>query len=304
MFKKKKNIALDAEFNEREYENIFLHNLYPSGKKIPSNASVADKVEFWALYDTTPNYNGIDLLRDLRTLWGIHLQLRIGPRSDKNSSPRGFCLHLLGENKEIKIFFEGYAGNISDATREPIAFTSFSNDEKSRALSQKYFIRFVFFFERLFPLQKIEAMLVAMSIAASLDKKRFAGIVDPDIFLFVPANPIRAGLANFLSANRLLNTHLVTGFNFFEKNSTVYFFTHGFNRFGFADILLSGNEKEAEELSVGVYKKALKQTHDIFLNHIMGNKEKVHLSILKNRAELPEQVNAMLGKKVLQGIYK
>jgi hypothetical protein len=88
---------------------------------------------------------------------------------------------------------------------------------------------------------------------------------------------VRAGLANYLSANRLLNTHLVTGFNFYEIDGTPVFFTHGFSRFGIADLLLRRAEK-GRELTTGNYAEVLKLLHGIFLNSLTGKSPRSNIN--------------------------
>lgn len=215
-----KVFPFDAVFDDKAFENIFLHNIYPGekpGKGKARPALPAEKAEIWALYDRAPNYNSINLLRQLRALWGIDTTLKLGPRSATNSAIRGFMQKPFGSKGMADVWFEAYQGNISDATRTAIAFSPYEDADKSRALSQKAFIRLVVPLKKKTALEKIEALLMAYSVAAFLDPKNFAGIVDPDLFLFVPATGVRAGLANYLSANRLLNTHLVTGFNFMKS---------------------------------------------------------------------------------------
>ncbi|AFM13149.1 hypothetical protein [Turneriella parva] len=292
----------DAVFEDKAFENIFLHGIYPGekpGKGKAKPAAPAEKAEIWALYDKAPAYNSINLLRHLRTLWGIDTTLKLGPRSATNSSIRGFVQKPFGSKAIADVWFEAYQGNISDATRTAIAFSPYEDGEKSRALSQKAFIRFVVPLKKKSALEKIEALLMAYSVAAFLDPKHFAGIVDPDLFLFVPPTGVRAGLANYLSANRLLNTHLVTGFNFYEIEGVPVYFTHGFSRFGFADLLLSRAEK-GRELTTGNYAEVLKLLHGIFLNSLTGKKNAhiFRLRALGKKAALPEQVAAITGKNI------
>lgn len=295
MFLKTKDIPLDAGFDDREFENIFLHNRYP-GDKNGKSVTPAEKAELWALYDAPVRYNGINMLRELRSLWGIHLTLKIGPRSGANKAPRGVVRLKAGKGQPLTVYFEGYSGNISDATRDIVAFAPYGNAEKSRALSQKFFIRLVVPLKGLSPLMKIESLLMAYSLAASIDKKHFAGIVDPDIFLFVPPTAARAGLAHYHREDRLLNTHLVSGFNFYDKEGTARFFTHGLNRFGLSDILIG--EAEKNPLTTDHYATALRHAHGIFLKHLMGAAGKEKLIPFKTRNALPQQVGAMLGKNV------
>lgn len=292
----------DAVFDDKVFENIFLHNLYPEerpGKVKAKAASPADKAEIWALYDKLPSYNSINLLRHLRTLWGIETTLKLGPRSATNNTLRGFLQRPSGSARSASIWFEGYQGNISDATRTAIAFSPYDDAEKSRALSQKAFIRFVVPLKNKTALEKIEALLTAYSIAAFLDQKHFAGLVDPDLFLFVPATAVRAGLANYLSANRLLNTHLVTGFNFYEAGGAPVFFTHGFSRFGSSDMVLRHAEK-GKGLTTDNYAEVLKLMHGIFLGSLTGKKPATRhkLQTISKKDALPEQVAAITGKNV------
>lgn len=294
MFLASKNVPLDAGFDDRQFENIFLHNRYPEDKGAKPVTGIAEKAELWALFEAPARYNGLNLLRQLRSLWGIHLTLQIGPRSDANKAPRGVCRIGAGKGSPA-IYFEGYSGNISDATRDIITFAPYGHAEKSRALSQKFFIRLVVPLKGLAPLAKIEAVLAAYSVAAFMDKKNFVGIVDPDIFVFVPPASVRAGLAHFHREDRLLNTHLVSGFNFYEKEGAARFFTHGLGRFGMADVLIG----EGEQLTTGEYTAALRRAHGIFLSELMGSGKKEKFPALKKRDALPGQVAAMLSKNVV-----
>ncbi|HRP68276.1 MAG TPA: hypothetical protein PLY93_01960 [Turneriella sp.] len=234
------------------------------------------------------------MIRELRTLWGIHLHLKIGARSEKNPSPRGYVTLPL-EKKNIIIYFEGYSGNISDATREPISFAPYTDKDKSRALSQKFFIRFVASLNDMVALEKIQTLVLLMSIGYILDKNQFSGIVDPDVFLFVPPTAVRAGLQQFHRKEQLLNTHFVSGFNFYQQNGAAIFFTHGLNRFGAPDLLIDGGDKT---LTTNDYATALKEAHTLFLSHIGNIKRQRKLSPLKRSEAIPEQVRAMIGKEV------
>ncbi len=294
-----KDFPLDAGFDENLFENIFLHNRYPGEKVAKSTAGktasgVADKAEIWALYDGKVSYNGIDMLRQLRALWGIHLTLKIGPRSASNRAPRGICSLRNTKSGGETVFFEGYSGNISDATRDLITFAPYGNKEKSRALSQKFFMRLVVPLKGLSPLQRIDAILMAYSVAAFLDKKNFAGVADPDMFIFVPPVGIRAGLSHYHRAERLLNTHLVSGFNFYDKEGEARFFTHGLGRFGMPDLLIA-----REGLTTADYTAALRFAHGVFLQQLMGAAKKQKLPAFKNRDSLPEQVRAMVSKHLV-----
>jgi hypothetical protein len=302
MFLSAKDFPLDAGFDDNQFENIFLHNRYPDAKPPKKTSektavSIGDKAEIWALYDGKVTYNGIDMLRQLRSLWGIHLTLKIGPRSSSNRAPRGICRLRNTKSGGETVFFEGYSGNISDATRDLITFAPYGNKEKSRALSQKFFMRLVVPLKGLSPLQRIDAVLLAYSIAAFLDKKNFAGIADPDIFTFVPPVGIRAGLSHYHRAERLLNTHLVSGFNFYEKEGEARFFTHGLTRFSMPDLLIA-----RDGLTTADYTAALRFAHGIFLQQLMGSAKKSKLPAFKNRDTLPEQVRAMVGKDLVLAI--
>lgn len=292
----------DAEFDEKAFENVFLHNAYPGekpGKGKPKPVAPADKAEIWALYDQLPAFNSINLLRQLRAVWGIETTLDIGPRSAKNAAVRGLLQRTGRGATGAQVWFEAYQGNISDATRTAISFSPYEDAEKSRALSQKAFIRLVVPLRKKNPLEKVESVLMAYSIAAFIDAKRFAGLVDPDLFLFVPATGVRAGLASYLSPQRLLNTHLVAGFNFFEANGAPVFFTHGYARFVATDLMVRRTEKGAE-LKLDNYAAVLKMLHGIFLNMLTGKKAaaKLRLQPLKKTKALPEQVAAITGTKI------
>lgn len=294
-----KNYSLDAQFDDGAFESIFLNNQYPGEKPAKVNKTkapvLADKAEIWALYDRMPGYNGINLLRQLRTLWGIHTTLKIGPRSSGNPAVRGKVTRTDGNRAQADIWFEAYQGNISDATRTAIAFAPYDDAEKSRALSQKAFVRLVVPLKKKSALEKIDALLLAYSVAAFIDSTHFAGLVDPDLFLFVPKKSVRAGLASYHSSNRLLNTHLVTGFNFFESEQAPQFFTHGCSRFGVSEMLLrraQGNKP----LQTEDYAEVLKLMHASFLALITGKKPapKLKLKALKPKV-LPDQVAAFTG---------
>lgn len=292
----------DAEFDDKAFESVFLHNVYPgdkSGKGKTKAVTPADKAEIWALYDRLPSFNSINLLRQLRALWGINTLLNIGPRSAKNTAVRGLLHRPQRGAADAQVWFEAYQGNISDATRTAISFSPYEDTDKSRALSQKAFIRLVIPLKKKSPLEKIEALLMAYSIAAFLDAKSFAGIVDPDLFLFVPATGVRAGLANYVSPNRLLNTHLLTGFNFYAASGAPVFFTHGYSRFGATDMLVRRAQKGAE-LKTEDYAEVLKLVHAVFLNTLVGKKnaQKLRLQPLGKKDVLPEQVSAITGTKI------
>lgn len=292
-----KDVPLDAGFDDRQFENIFLHNKFPDGKSAAGSA-ITDKAEIWALYDSPVRYNGINMLRQLRALWGIHLNLQIGPRSTANKAPRGICRLKNGKGPGHTVYFEGYNGNISDATRDLVTFAPYSNKEKSRALSQKFFIRLVVPLKGLTPLGRIDAVLLAYSIAAVIDTKSFAGVADPDLFIFVPPVGIRAGLAHYHGKDRLLNTHLVSGFNFYEKEGAARFFTHGLGRFGVPDLMIA-SASNGSALTTEHYAPALRRAHGIFLSRLMASGKTEKLPPLKDRKALPEQVNSMLGKNVV-----
>ncbi|MBS0616817.1 MAG: hypothetical protein JSR44_01420 [Spirochaetes bacterium] len=293
-----KNIALDAQFDESEFENIFLRNGYPGEHGKKSATTYDDKAEIWALYDKKISFNGNNLLRQLRMLWGIASFLKIGARSAKNPQPRG--VFQIGKDKNAqKIYFEGYAGNIADATRELIAIAPYDKTDKARALDQKIFVRLIVPMRGKTPLQKIDAILAAYSIAAFLDSKHFVGIVDPDMYLFVPPKNIVAGLANYHRADRMLNTHLVTGFNFFQREGRAIFFTHGMNRFSLPDLLLRETACH-EPLTTENYTSALKTAHAFFLAALTQKSKPKKYSAVKDRKTLPEQVNAMVGKNLIE----
>lgn len=298
------DFPLDAEFNEPLFENIFLHNAYPGdkpakgGKKSPP-ANIADKAEIWALFDKQPHYNGLNLVRRLRQLWGIHLTLRIGARSKTNSSTRGVCAISGPQKKSRSVYFEGYKGNISDATRGIVTIAPYGHAEKSRALSQKFFIRLILPLKGQNPIEKIESLLLAYSIVLLMAPKHFAGIVDPDMFLFVPPTSVRAGLASYHGGDQLLNTHLVSGFNFYDSEGKSRYFTHGLNRFGMADLLLSEANK-SQPLTAEHYTAALKKAHAQFLQCITANGKKQPAGkALPKSEKIPEQVAAMLGRKIV-----
>ncbi len=297
-----KNIPLDAQFDDRAFESVFLHNAYPGEKPLKSPKGAAttatDKAELWALYDRMPRYNGINLLRQLRTLWGIHANLQIGARSATNSAVRGRLTRSTGDHGHADIWFEAYQGNISDATRTAITFAPYDDAEKSRALSQKAFIRLVVPLKRKSALEKIETLLMAYSLAAFIDAGEFAGLVDPDLFLFVPGKSVRAGLASYHSSNRLLNTHLVTGFNYFESDQAPQFFTHGCSRFGVSELLLR-RAKGGKPLQTEDYAEVLKLLHANFLAAVTGKKpaQKMRLQALKKNG-LPEQIAAITGRNI------
>ena len=298
------DFPLDAEFNEPLFENIFLHNVYPGenslrrGKK-NAPANFTDKAEIWALFDSQPHYNGLNLVRRLRQLWGIHLTLRIGARSKTNSAPRGVCAIAGPTKKSHSVYFEGYKGNISDATRGIVTIAPYASAEKSRALSQKFFIRLIVPLKGQGALEKIESLLMAYSIVLLMDPQRFAGIVDPDMFLFVPPVSVRAGLASYHGGDSLLNTHLVSGFNFYDSAGKTRYFTHGLNRFGMADLLLSEANKN-QPLTAEDYTAALKKAHALFLQYLTtGGKKQPPGKALPKAEKIPEQVAAMTGRKII-----
>lgn len=298
MFFSRKRQSLDAVFNDAQFEAIFLHNRYPGSKTQSGNFAI--KAELWALYDGEPDYQGLNLLRSLRFLRGIHTDLRIGPRSAANTALRGYCNDTNDGSKKTEIWFEGYNGNISDATRAIIAMAPYSHADKSRALSQQSFVRFIVPLANKKPLEKIDALLLAYAIATLLDKNRFAGIIDTDLFLFVPPAAARAGVSNYHCGDRLLNTHLVAGFNHFAENGAVRFFTHGFNRFGMPDILVSAGN--GVTLSTEHYREVLRETHARFLTYLTkGTRVALeHTRVLRSNKGLPEQVTAMMGKKIVE----
>jgi hypothetical protein len=298
------DFPLDAEFNEPLFENIFLHNAYPGDKSAKAGkkaqpAHFADKAEIWALFDAKPQYNGLNMVRRLRQLWGIHLTLRIGARSKTNSSSRGVCALNEPKKKPRSVYFEGYQGNISDAARGIVTIAPYGHAEKSRALSQKFFIRLIVPLKGQGPIEKIESLLMAYSIVLLMDPRRFAGIVDPDMFLFVPPASVRAGLASYHGGDSLLNTHLVSGFNFYDSEGKTRYFTHGLNRFGMADLLLSEAHKD-QPLTSADYTTALKKAHTLFLQYLTtgGKKQPAGKTIPKSE-KIPEQVAAMTGKKMI-----
>lgn len=298
------DFPLDAAFSEPAFENIFLHNAYPGEKRgaargSRAQASLSDKAEIWALFDAQPHYNGLNLIRRLRQLWGIHLTIQIGARSASNSSPRGLCRISRGKKQPQLVYFEGYKGNISDATRSIVTIAPYDHGEKSRGLSQKFFIRLIVPLKGLNPLEKIESILLAYSIAGLMDPKRFAGVVDPDVFLFVPPESVRAGLAHFHRSDRLLNTHLVSGFNFYENEGRARFFTHGLNRFDMPDLILMETDRN-KPLTTEHYAIALKKAHAQFLSFLTGagNNTRLLGKHLPKSEKIPEQVAAMIGRKI------
>ncbi|MCX7632278.1 MAG: hypothetical protein N2Z22_02965 [Turneriella sp.] len=287
MLFRRQSVPLDPGFDESIYRAIFLEGKFP-GKK--DTTTKKEKAELWALFDQPPRYNGLDLLRALRALHGIHCTLRIGPRSAQNPSLRGYFCHQHGKAVS-EIWFESYSGNISDATRPAIAVSPFSEKEKSRALSQKVFVRF------LLPLggtasAKLSTLLCAYSIAHFLDGKAFCGLVDPDNFLFVPPSLLAAGIQHYYGASQLV-THLVYGFNFYRSGSDTVFFTHGLNRFGLPDAVIP----TAGELETASYHSILAAVHTQVLHHLRGQKSLLVQSKKIPPRELPEQVTAMLGKR-------
>jgi len=294
----RKREPLDAEFDDAQYEAIFLHNRYPGSKNRTGN--FVEKAELWALYDTEPEYHGLNLLRNLRFLRGIHTTLRIGARSAANSALRGYVCDTNNQGKKTEIWFEGYNGNISDATRTTITMAPYGHADKSRALSQKSFVRFIVPMANKKPLEKIDALLLAYAIATLIDKNRFAGIIDADLFLFVPPAAVRAGVLNYHRGDRLLNTHLVAGFNHFTQDGAVRFFTHGLNRFGMPDILVSSGKNVT--LSTEHYQEVLRETHTRFLAYLTKGARVAleHARVLRSTRELPQQVTAMMGKKIVE----
>jgi len=304
MLFRESDFPLDAEFNEPLFENIFLHNAYPGDKpakggKQARPVNIADKAEVWALFDSQPHYNGLNLVRRLRQLWGIHLTLKIGARSKTNSSPRGMTALGAEQKKARSVYFEGYQGNISDATRGIVTIAPYGHAEKSRALSQKFFIRLIVPLKGQGPIEKIESLLMAYSIVLLMDPRRFAGIVDPDMFLFVPPASVRAGLASYHGGDSLLNTHLVSGFNFYDSEGKTRYFTHGLNRFGMADLMLSEAHK-GQPLAAEDYTTALKKAHALFLHYLTtGGKKQPAGKALPKSEKIPEQVAAMTGRKIM-----
>lgn len=298
MFFSRKRQPLDAAFHEGEFAELFLYNRYPGSKK--QTGSFTEKAELWALYDAEPDYRGLDLLRSLRFLRGIHTDLRIGPRSAANSALRGYCCDTNDHGKRSEIWFEAYNGNISDATRAAITMAPYGHADKSRALSQKSFVRFILALRGKKPLEKIDALLLAYAIATLLDKKRFAGIVDADLFLFVPPAACRVGIFHYHSADRLLNTHLVAGFNHFQHDGAGRFFTHGLNRFGMPDILVSPGR--GATLSADDYQRVLRETHARFLAYLTkgGRAALQGTRVWRGGGFLPEQVAAMMGRKIAE----
>ncbi len=298
MFFSRKREALDAHFSDAQFEAIFLHNRYPGSRK--QTGGFADKAELWGLYDSEPDYHGLNLLRSLRFLRGIHTDLRIGPRSATNAALRGYCSDSNNAGKKSEIWFEAYNGNISDATRTTITMAPYGHADKSRALSQKSFVRFIVPLAGKKPLEKMDALLLAYAIATLLDKEHFAGIIDADLFLFVPPGAARAGVSNYHRGDRLLNTHLVYGFNYFEQNGVVRFFTHGLNRFGMPDILVVSGKKIT--LGTEHYQDVLREVHARFLAYLTKN---AHAALeltrpLRSSKVLPAQVGAMMGKKIVE----
>jgi hypothetical protein len=298
MFFSRRSQPLDAVFDEAEYRAIFLHNRYPKG--MPQCNSFVDKAELWALFDAEPYYHGLNLLRSLRFLRGIHTHLRIGPRSAVNAALRGYCSDTNHGGKKSEIWFEAYNGNISDATRTAITMAPYSHADKSRALSQKSFVRFIVPLAKKRPMEKIDALMLAYAIATLLDQARFAGIIDADLFLFVPPAAARAGVANYHSGDRLLNTHLVAGFNYFEQDGAVRFFTHGLNRFGMPDVLVSAGKSRL--LSTQHYQDVLREIHARFLAYLTKGPRAAleHTRPLRSSKLLPAQVAAMMGKKIVE----
>lgn len=283
-----------AGFDEREFENIFLHGKFP-GEKLSSVRANSQRAELWALYDGPVKYNPLNMLRVLRTLWGIHVDLSVGPRSAANTAPRGYVRHPVGK-RIVKTYFEGYAGNISDALRSIVSMAPYDHAVASRALSQKFFIRLIVPLKALAPLQKVEALLVAYTLAWVMDERHFAGVVDPDTFLFVPPANVIAGVTNFRRPEQMLNTHLLSGFNFYQENEAYRFFTHGLHRFGMPEALIYRGPK-GKSLSRENYAAALKTAHGYFLDKLTGRKMKKPAPLAK-KFKLPEQVAAMTGKKV------
>lgn len=303
MLFRESDFPLDAEFDESLFENVFLHNAYPGDKPARGTVkakpvNIGDKAEIWALFDAQPHYNGLNLVRRLRQLWGIHLKLKIGARSKTNSSPRGIVALGVSQKKARSVYFEGYEGNISDATRGIVTIAPYGHDVKSRALSQKFFLRLIVPFKGQGAVEKIESLLMAYSIVLLIDPKRFAGIVDPDMFLFVPPASVRAGLASYHGGDSLLNTHLVSGFNFYDSENKTRYFTHGLNRFGMVDLLLTEANKN-QPLTAEDYTTALKKAHALFLQYLTtGGKKQPAGKALAKSEKLPEQVAAMMGKKI------
>lgn len=292
-----KKIPLDAHFDDKEFEQIFLHNHYPTHKA--RKVDFTGKAELWALFAADPVYHGLNLLRSLRSLRGIHTDLRIGPRSKANAAVRGICRDTNQGFPKTEIWFEGYAGNIADATRTAITIAPYDHSDKSRALSQKFFVRLIIPMADKKPLEKIDALLLAYTLALLLDNERFVGIVDTDLFLFVPPAAVRAGVSNYYRHDRLLNTHLIYGFNHFEQDDGVCFFTHGLNRFAMPDIVVLGSH--SNKLTRESYRHILRAVHARFLAHLTRGKLAAlqgSQPLAKNH-RLPEQVAAMMGKKIV-----
>jgi len=264
-------------FDEKLFQNIFLHDKF-SG----------EKAELWALYDAPIQFHALNLLRNLRALWGIDLHVKIGPRSESNQSPRA----IITTRNDGNFYLEGYAGNISDAIRGIVAMAPHPHSDKSRVLSQKHFVRIVVGLQKLGATQKIDRLLLAYSVASYLDPARFAGIIDMDQFLMLPTSTVKAGIANYHRPEQLLNTHLIYGFNFFELNGNVTFFTHGLGRFKMNDLVIQG-----EKLSTENYREALKLAHVYFLNGL-ANKGKQPKPVATKKMKLPEQVEAMVTKQL------
>jgi hypothetical protein len=296
-----KSQPLDAGFNDSEFEAVFLHNGIPGVKAAKGKpatkkpASPDDRAEIWALFDKPVKYNGLNILRQMRNLWGIHTTLSIGARSTANPAVRGIC--RLAPKRSL--YFEGYAGNISDATRHIITISPYSHAEKSRALSQKMFVRIVVPIKNLPPLEKVDTLLFAYAIAVFLDPDNFAGIVDPDMFLFVPPEAVRAGLAHYHRSDRLLNTHLLTGFNFYEHEGEARFFTHGQSRFGVPEFLTT-RYAGGPGLTTADYAVALRQTHATFLRSLVSGRSATKGMKRVNVRKLPEQVAAMVGPNIVE----
>lgn len=293
MFLKKSNLAVDGVFDEKEYENIFLHNRYPGEKKKSSSATKDDKAELWILFKEEPRYDGLDILRKLRELRGIHTNLKIGPRSAKNQSLRGFVC----DNAGLQIWFEGYRGNIGEATQTIIAMAPYTQNEKNSALSQKVFLRMVVPLRGRTPLQKIDALMAAYATALFVDGTSFLGLIDADQFLFIPPAHLRSGVGQYFGSQQMLNTHLLYGFNFFQRESQTTYFSHGLSRFGLPDFV---RVKESDSMAGEDYTEALRGIHTLFLTYLTKGRRTAMARLREYRAakSLPQQVAAMVAKKI------
>lgn len=293
MFFKKVRLAVDGVFDEKEYENIFLYNRYPGEKKKTSSATKNDKAELWILFEKEPLYDGLDILRKLRELRGIHTNLKIGPRSAKNQSLRGFVC----DNEGLQIWFEGYRGNIGEATQTIIAMAPYTQEEKNSALSQKVFLRMLVPLKGRTPLQKIDALMAAYATALLIDGTSLLGLIDTDQYLFIPPSHLRAGVGQYFGGQQMLNTHLLYGFNFFQRENQTTYFSHGLSRFGLPDFVHS---KESDSMAGEDYTEALRKIHTLFLSYLTKGAPTAMARLREYRAakSLPQQVVAMVSRKI------